>query len=672
MKSRLLFLWIFVALFVAGVVIGLNWFNQQIQHEAFERTQREATLANDTFVEHTRQIVGQADNLLRAVRSHYIHTRSIEQTETFIASLGLEKGLYENIYLIDASGKVVIAHEAVAKVRNTADREYFQFHLDTSDDVIYFAPTDKGRITNQLYFRITRRITLPDGAFGGVMVMNVRPNALTDYFGRLISGTESIATLIGTRDKKIRARYPEPDPSLFAQTLETPLWGALAQAASGTYRNASLVDGTMRQFIYKQVGDLPLVMVNGFSDADVQARVVEQLRLITLAAGSATALIILLALILTLLMRQRQAQELNLNQLKEASERSTALFNATHDAVILLDGDRSIDCNPEALRMFGATSKEGSLGLPPWSPIFTPPFQPDGTESEAYSQKQGEQALLHGTHRFEFLYKRIDTGDEFLVDIMLTAIHINGKPILQAVLRDITERSRFEREIQSKNEQLSRRNTEQDRFLSMLSHELKTPLAVIRMSLGTSAANIDDASRARLIRAVADINAIVERCLQTDRLAHGRIEVALSPCNPGDLLRQIVATCSEPARVCVEAPALPDCVTDAQLLTVILANLIDNALKYSAAGVPINIAAAPAVHAGQDGLSILITNLSGSAGMPDPQQVFQRYYRAPGAHGKTGSGLGLHLAEGFARMLGGELSYQPDGNTVKFALWIPN
>jgi hypothetical protein len=177
LKSRLLFLWIFVALFVAGVVIGLNWFNQQIQHEAFERTQREATLANDTFVEHTRQIVGQADNLLRAVRSHYIHTRSIEQTETFIASLGLEKGLYENIYLIDASGKVVIAHEAVAKVRNTADREYFQFHLDTSDDVIYFAPTDKGRITNQLYFRITRRITLPDGAFGGVMVMNVRPNA---------------------------------------------------------------------------------------------------------------------------------------------------------------------------------------------------------------------------------------------------------------------------------------------------------------------------------------------------------------------------------------------------------------------------------------------------------------------------------------------------------------
>ncbi len=78
------------------------------------------------------------------------------------------------------------------------------------------------------------------------------------------------------------------------------------------------------------------------------------------------------------------------------------------------------------------------------------------------------------------------------------------------------------------------------------------------------------------------------------------------------------------------------------------------------------------VLAGQDGLSIVVANCPGRAGMPDPQRVFQRYYRAPGAHSKTGSGLGLHIAEGFARMLGGKLSYQPKASTVKFALWIPH
>ena len=224
--------------------------------------------------------------------------------------------------------------------------------------------------------------------------------------------------------------------------------------------------------------------------------------------------------------------------------------------------------------------------------------------------------------------------------------------------------------LQAGNERLARRNDEQDRFLSMLSHELKTPLAVIRMSLGTGG-TIDESSRKRLIRAVADINAIVERCLQTDRLEHGRIEVAQQTCNPGDILRQIIVASSETERICFEAPPLPDCVTDAQLLTVILANLIDNALKYSPGDTLVNISAEPTAQAGKDGLSIIVTNRPGPAGMPDPQQVFQRYYRAPGAHGKTGSGLGLHIAEGFARMLDGKLSYQPEADTVKFTLWMP-
>ena len=675
LKSRLLFLWVMVGLFVVAAAISLIWYERRIQHEEFERTNREATLANHSFVEHTRQIVGQADNLLRAVRSFYIHSRSIKQTEEFIASLSLEKSLYENIYLINAGGKVVIAHEAEAKGRNTSYREYFRFHSSTPEDRIYFAATDRGRITNQYYFRITRRITLPNGEFGGVLLINVRPGALTDYFARLSTGTDAVTALIGIHDRKFRARYPESDTPIFDKVIEESLWGGKPLSASGAYRVPNPADGTVHHFIYKIVGNLPLVMVNGFSDGVVQTRVAERLRLITVVAGSATALITLLALILTLLVHQRQAQVRNLNELKNANDRNTALFNATHDAVILLDGDRPIDCNPETLRMFGASSREEFLAVPAWSPQITVPVQADGTATQVYAKRQIEIALRNGTHRFQYMHKRLSNGAEFQVDIMLTAIQIDGKPIVQAVLRDITERICFEREIKSVNEQLERRNEEQSRFLFMLSHELKTPLAVIRMSLGTRAEAIDAASRTRLIRAVADINAIVERCLQTDRLEHGRIEVVHAVCNPGDILRQIVGACREPDRVRIETPVLPNCLTDAQLLSIILANLIDNALKYSAPESPVIVTAeftskSPA-RGGEGGLNIVVANQPGAAGRPDPEQVFHRYYRAPGAHGKTGSGLGLHIAEGFARMLGGDLSYRPEGNAVKFALWIP-
>jgi PAS domain-containing protein len=67
------------------------------------------------------------------------------------------------------------------------------------------------------------------------------------------------------------------------------------------------------------------------------------------------------------LLQQRRQQEQMLKRLKESNERSTVLFNANHDEVIMLDGERlvSIDCNPQALTMLGATNKEESLGLPP-------------------------------------------------------------------------------------------------------------------------------------------------------------------------------------------------------------------------------------------------------------------------------------------------------------------
>ena len=102
-----------------------------------------------------------------------------------------------------------------------------------------------------------------------------------------------------------------------------------------------------------------------------------------------------------------------------------------------------------------------------------------------------------------------------------------------------------------------------------------------------------------------------------------------------------------------------------------MANLIDNALKYGAADGEVRVTAREALSKGRQGIQIDVANPSGTAGMPDPNQVFHKYYRAPGAHGKTGSGLGLYISAGFAEKLGGRLRYQPTGDEVKFELWIP-
>ena len=214
-----------------------------------------------------------------------------------------------------------------------------------------------------------------------------------------------------------------------------------------------------------------------------------------------------------------------------------------------------------------------------------------------------------------------------------------------------------------------RQRDEQENFMSMLSHELKTPLSVIHMTLGGGA--IPVALNDRITRAVTQMDAIIERCVQADRLHNGLIACSLTPCRIDKVFNDILLLHATSGQVVVKADNLPTCVTDIQLINVILSNLLDNALKYGSSDHPVEITADVAVHKGREGIRINVTNIPGSAGIPDPKQVFRKFYRAPGAHSKTGSGLGLHISAGFARKIGGVLRYQPTDDKVKFELWIP-
>jgi signal transduction histidine kinase len=215
-----------------------------------------------------------------------------------------------------------------------------------------------------------------------------------------------------------------------------------------------------------------------------------------------------------------------------------------------------------------------------------------------------------------------------------------------------------------------RRREEQESFTAMLTHELKTPLSVIRMAL--DGAQLQTDSEALINRSIRAMDDVIERCQLAERLNSSLITAILTRIDPTALLHKLRNESLAPERVVLEIAALPECSTDEQLLRTLIANLIDNALKYSRRDASITLRARPETRNGRNGILFVVSNPPGSAGFPDPAQVFQKYYRAPAAHGKTGSGLGLYICEGFARMLGGELRYGPTDDTVKFELWIPN
>jgi C4-dicarboxylate-specific signal transduction histidine kinase len=222
------------------------------------------------------------------------------------------------------------------------------------------------------------------------------------------------------------------------------------------------------------------------------------------------------------------------------------------------------------------------------------------------------------------------------------------------------------RDLRQLNESLTRRNEEQSQFISMLSHELRMPLSVIRMALRKDGP-LGQANQRRCIQAVGDINDVVECCLYADRLEHGRIEVAPEPVDLAAILKSAAESQPEGNRIDIRTVDLPMLQTDRRIISVIVNNLIGNAVKYGLPGAPVEVRVC------RDGAvaSVTVSNAIGSAGAPDPEKVFAKYYRSPQASGKTGSGLGLFIAASFARMIGGDLRYLPDEANVRFELRVP-
>ena len=202
-------------------------------------------------------------------------------------------------------------------------------------------------------------------------------------------------------------------------------------------------------------------------------------------------------------------------------------------------------------------------------------------------------------------------------------------------------------------------------FVDMLSHEIKTPLAVAVMNLG--AIRDDSPYRQRAQRALSNIDAIIERTRLSEAAEQQRLKVHIQPLNLSELVYECIDTCTAPERVVADVCFALETESDAGLLSVIIHNLLDNALKYAPSSEPVHLSLRREAHT----LLLTVRNPVGPAGPPDAQKVFAKFYRSANAYAQSGSGLGLYLSRNLAHMLGARLEYHPHPNAVEFTLCLP-
>jgi len=127
------------------------------------------------------------------------------------------------------------------------------------------------------------------------------------------------------------------------------------------------------------------------------------------------------------------------------------LLISVDEAVMLLDEEGFIDCNEATLEIFGYASKDQFTNTHPSEQ--SPPQQPDGQDSRTAANEKIGTAYREGSNRFEWLHCRAD-GTPFPADVLLTAVELDGKKILQASVRDISRYRHAEQAVQDSERRL--------------------------------------------------------------------------------------------------------------------------------------------------------------------------------------------------------------------------
>ena len=370
---------------------------------------------------------------------------------------------------------------------------------------------------------------------------------------------------------------------------------------------------------------------------------------------------------------------------QQEKEHWAKIFNESLNEIFLFDKDslRFINANKGAQNNIGYTVKE----LKKFTPVDIKPN---------FTEKQFRKVLVplitneEEKIKFETVHQRKD-GTQYPAEVHLQLSRFGDQDVFLAIILDITDRKNYtlklEKTVQERTKQLTEAlakekelNELKTRFLSLVSHEFKTPLSSILTSITLLAKYTQTEQQEKRDKHVNTIKSkvryldtILTDFLSVERLDSGKINYSLEEFPLSKLLDDVIYNANMLLKTGqrISYPRNIDDLFiyfDEKTLALALSNLVHNAIKYSPEDTAIDIIVANNTD------TIEIKVVDHGIGIPEEEQkhIFNRYFRAENALLTQGTGIGLNIAKQHLENLGTSLDFTSSENEGSiFTITIP-